>query len=229
MTVMILGFLVIYQRTISKVGFEYGDKILVAGMEDGNRVYSGKINNMQVKYTVTEDKTVFYQYDDQTFGPYTAVEDPAAIPEGISSAEEMTGIELRLGDSILFRGGVLKLWGDYRLYDEENASVHTLYQAISANGIQSVEPAPATILCLMDGPELKHKGQWGSWLVAFFLCVLNAISIFWADELFRLSMTFRISNAKNAEPSDLEITRRYFGWTVLAIAALVLLVRGLMI
>lgn len=221
--VMVLVFSVLYPKTISKVGFEYRDTILVAGMENGDTVYAGKINGMPVKFTVTEDKTVFYQHDDKTFGPYTLIEDPTAIPENTSNAEEMTGVELRSGEETVFRGGALKLWGNYRLYDEENALEQTIYQTV-----QSIEPTVPEILALMDGPELKHKGQWGTWLAASLLCLLNVISIFFAEELFRFSMAFHISDANNAAPSDWEIGRRYFGWTALTIMALVLYVKGLM-
>ena len=62
---------------------------------------------------------------------------------------------------------------------------------------------------------------------AMFLCILNAISILFADELFRWNLSFQIHNADNAEPSDWEIVGRYIGWTVLPMIALMLFITGL--
>ena len=79
----------------------------------------------------------------------------------------------------------------------------------------------------MNDPELTHKGEWFAWFGALFICALNAISILFADELFRWNLAFRIRNADHAEPSDWEIAGRYIGWTVLSIMALVLFIIGL--
>ena len=44
MVAMALIFAVIYPKTISRVGYRYNDEILVPNQENGNTVYSGKIN-----------------------------------------------------------------------------------------------------------------------------------------------------------------------------------------
>ena len=62
---------------------------------------------------------------------------------------------------------------------------------------------------------------------AVFICILNAISILFADELFRWNLAFQIRNVDNAEPSDWEIAGRYIGWTVMTIMALVIFITGL--
>ena len=63
--------------------------------------------------------------------------------------------------------------------------------------------------------------------ISGFICVLNALSILFADELFRWNLVFRISNADHAEPSDWEIAGRYISWTCMSIMALVLFIIGL--
>ena len=63
--------------------------------------------------------------------------------------------------------------------------------------------------------------------VAVFICVLNAVSILFADELFRWNLAFQIRNVDHAEPSDLEIAGRYIGWTAILIVALVIFIMGL--
>ena len=103
---MALVFAVVYPMTISKVGFEYKGTILVPSLENGSTVYSGKIQGQQARFTVSEDKTVVFQHGNKTYGPYTAKEDPKAIPKDEGMAEYMTGVELRQGEDILFRGGV---------------------------------------------------------------------------------------------------------------------------
>ena len=86
MGVMILIFTVLYFRTISRVGFEY--------QENGSMVYSGKFQGKQSHFTVSEKKTVMFQWGDMVYGPYTAKEDPAAIPKDDEFAEGMTGVAL---------------------------------------------------------------------------------------------------------------------------------------
>ena len=51
--------------------------------------------------------------------------------------------------------------------------------------------------------------------------------ILFADELFRWNLAFRIRNAEDAEPSELELAGRYITWTVLPLAALAVFVIGL--
>lgn len=82
MTAMVILFSVIYSVTISRVGFEYADTILVPGRENESIVYSGKIKGQQAYFSISENKTVIFQYGDKIYGPYTVNEDPSAIPKG---------------------------------------------------------------------------------------------------------------------------------------------------
>ncbi len=236
MVAMALIFAAIYLVTIQRVGFEYKDTILVLGQENGSTVYSGKIQGKQAHFTVSEDKTVVFQYDNKTYGPYTAKEDPTAIPKDKEMAKYMTGVELRQGEDILFRGGVLKSGERYLLYNEDGTSGNFGISYVTSDGIQRDEngnvidplaPSAFTILELMKEPELTHKGEWLVWFVAVFICVLNALSILFADELFRWNLAFRIRDVAYAEPSDLEIAGRYIGWTVIMIIAFVIFRIGL--
>lgn len=236
MIVMALVFAVIYPMTISRVGFAYKDKILIPTEENGGTVYSGKLMGEQASFTVSEDKTVVFQHGDKTYGPYTAKEDPTAIPEDREMAEYMTGVELRQGDEILFRGGVLETADSWWLYNEDGSLDNFGFSYVTSDGIERdengniidpVEPSATTILELMNGPELTHKGESFAWFGAVFICILNALSIFFADELFRWNLAFQIRNVDRAEPSDWEIAGRYIGWTVMTIMALVIFIMGL--
>lgn len=105
--IMVLVFSILYPLTISRVGFEYMDTILVVSQENGSTVYSGKINGEKARFTVSEDKSVMFTCGDKSYGPFTVVEDPTAVPDD-SGSRSLTGIELREGDELLFRGGVLE-------------------------------------------------------------------------------------------------------------------------
>lgn len=235
MMAMVLVFAVFYSVTISRVGFEYEDTILVPVKENGSTVYSGNIQGQQARFTVSEDKTVVFQYGNKTYGPYTAKEDPAAIPKNHENAKYMTGIELRQGEDIIFRGGMWKRGDFYFLYRDDGASdVRVVYMTGDGimrdqNGtiVDPIEPSASAILKLMNEPKLTHKGEWFVWFGVVFLCILNAISILFADELFCWKLNFRIRGAEQAKPSDWEIVGRYIGWTALAIMALVLFIMGL--
>ena len=236
MIIISLIFSVVYSRTISKVGFEYKDTILVPSQDNGSTMYSGKIQGQQALFIMSEDKTVVFHYGDKTYGPYTVKEDPTAIPKDEEFREEMTGVELYNGEELLFRGGILKFGDNTMLYNEDGTvesfgiSYVTSYGVeLDENGneIDPIEPSASDILELMNDPELTHKGEWLTWLEGAFICILNALSILFADELFRWNLAFQIRDVEKAEPSDWEIAGRYIGWTILPIMALILFIVGL--
>lgn len=236
MIVMALIFAVIYPKTISKVGYRYNDAILVPTQENGDTLYSGKIKGQQSCFTVS-DNTVIFQYGDKTYGPYTVKEDSTAIPKDNEMSRSMTGIEVREGSDILFRGGVVDIGDFYWLSSEDGTSDNMLgISYVTSDGIERDEngnpidrmkPSVSTIYALTHNPELTHKGEGFAWFGAVFVCILNALTILYADELFRWTLAFQIRNAEHAEPSDWEIAGRYIGWTAMTVAALVLFIMGL--
>lgn len=236
MTAMALFFAVMYSMTIQRVGFEYRDTILVPRQENGSTVYSGKIKGQSAQFTVSEDKTVIFRYGDQTYGPYTVREDPAAIPKNEEMAGSMAGVELRQGEELLFRGGVLDTGDFLWLYNEDGTPNQLGISFVTGDGVERDEngkimdpmaPSPSTILKLIRDPALTHKGEGLVWFGAVLICLLNALSILFADELFRWNLSLQIRNADEAEPSDFEMAGRYVSWTALTIAALVVFMIGL--
>ena len=236
MIAMTLIFAVIYPRTISRVGYRYNDAILVPTQENGKTIYTGKIQGKQARFIVSEDKSVEFQYGDKHYGTYIMQEDSTAIPKDKEIAEEMTGVEIRNGDKILFRGGV---WDDgtfYWLYNEDGTLDNLGFAVYSSYGVEydengnvidRMEPSAATIYELLNEPELTHKGEAQAWFGAVFACIFNVFTMLFADELFRWNLAFQIRNVEKAEPSDWEITGRYIGWTAMTIVALVLFIMGL--
>ena len=144
MAVMVLAFAVIYAVTIAREGFAYEDAILVPKQENGNTVYSGKIQGEQASFTVYADKTVEFRYGDKLYGPYAAREDPSAIPDADEEGqplggESVTGVELRCGEEIMFRGCVVDYGNGSWLYNEDGSLAEIGFLATSWNGIVTDE------------------------------------------------------------------------------------------
>lgn len=236
MAAMSLIFAVIYLNTIARVGYKYNDAILVPTVEDGKTVYSGKIKGEQAQFIVSNDNTVVFHYGDKTYGPYTVTEDITAIPKDNEMGDIMTGIEVREGNDILFRGGVMDLGDYYSFYNEDGTSNDIFISYMTSDGIERDEngnpidrmkPSLSTIYELTQNPELTHKGVGLIWFIAVFVCIMNALSIVFADELFRLKLAFSVQNVDNIEPSEWAIAARYIGWTTVTIIALVIFIKGL--
>lgn len=234
MIVMALIFSVIYPKTISRVGYRYNDAILVQNQENGATVYSGKINGELTQFIISEEQSIILQYGNKTFGPYTMKEDPTAIPKDEESAEQMIGVEIYNNDTVMFRGGILDASDDYLLSDEdywlynEDGTLYNFgFTYTSGDEIDEIEPSASTIYELLNDPELTHNGDALAWLGAVVICILNILSILFADELFKLNLMFHIRNAEKAEPSDWEIAGRYICWTAITIMALVIFITGL--
>lgn len=239
---MILVFSWVYYATTSREGFMYRNTILVPSQENGKTVYSGKIKGEQACFTVYADKTVEFRHGDKTYGPYTVREDASAVTKAIEAelgvGEPVAGIEFCKEGEILFRGGVVKHRDYIWLYNEDGSTESldlmdfvTISDDIivkkNGNIIDPMEPGISTILNLMAGPELVHKGDWSAWFGGVFVCILTAVSILFADELFRWDLSFRIRNAEQAEPSEWEIMNRYLGWGLMVIVAAALFIEGL--
>lgn len=232
---MAAAFTAIYAVAVTREGFAYQGAILIPHQEDGHTVYAGNIHGQPACFTVDADRAVTFRYGEKTYGPYTAREDPTAVPADNELGASMTGVELRCGEDIVFRGGVWEDAGIRWLYGEDGG-VDVGISVTAGNGIlldesgkaiDPLEPSPSTLLDLMAGPALTHRGEWPVWLGGMLVCLVTAISILFADELFRLRLSFRIQNAGDATPSDWEMAGRYIAWTVLPVMALFLFVSGL--
>ena len=230
--VMALVFCAMYIRVTSRVGILYHDVILALRQEDEAAVYSGTIKGQECCFTVTADKTVTFQYGEKIYGPYIAREDPTAKPEDM---DDLTGVEIREGDAVFFRGGVRRNGDSLSLFDE-NGKIVTNITVVASNGViidsdgnvvDQMAPSANTVLQLMDGPELTSKGNWVFWFGSLLISLSTAVSILFADGLFRFRLSFRVRNVAEAEPADWELTSRYIGWTVMTFAAFFVYAAGL--
>lgn len=234
MAAMLLLFTALYPIVLSREGFLYRNALLIPSEEGGNTVYAGKIEGQPASFTLYDDRSVQFQYGDATYGPYTAAEAPDAL-QNLDLGDGAVGVELRCGEELVFRGGALRQGDQLWLYTEDG-SVYTDIGVMTSGGfifneegevIDPNEPSVSDLLMVMAGPPLTHKGSWFGWVTGLITCILTAVDILFADELFRLHMAFHISRAEDAEPSDWEIAGRYIGWTVLPAIALVLFIIGL--
>ncbi len=233
---MVVVFSILYPITIRREGYEYLDSILVQKESGGNTVYSGKIRGRDAEFTVTPDKTVVFRYGDATYGPYTVREDPTAIPKenplGTTADYKATGLVIQRKGETIFRGCRME-YGSGKIYFNEDGSSVFNFRPIPEPGsgviydTDILEPSILDILELTDGPQLTHKGNGLLFFFGVVICALTALSVIFADELFRWNLRYVIVNADNAEPTGWVYMSRFISWAILIIAALVLFIGGL--
>lgn len=233
LAVMLAVFTPIYFVVSSREGFVYEDAMLYPAVEGDTAVYTGKLNGKEACFTVTADKTLTFRHGEKTYGPYTVREDPTAVPTGSNLSSHMRGVEILEGDRVSFRGGVLESGGSMLLLEEDGgissmiSTSEGIYYDDNGNTVDRMAPSPRTILQLLEGPELIARGDWKAWFYCVIASVLTAVSILFADELFRWNLAFQIRDVCDAEPSDWELFTRYLAWTIMAVVTLILYIAGL--
>ena len=236
--VMALVFAVVYPVVAAREGYLYNDQILVPGTENGNTIYSAQVKGEQWRITVTPDKTVTFRCGEKEYGPYTAKIDPTAIPKEDNLANLMTGVEVREGDDIRFRGGIFDTGSYWIMVNEDGTDASFTISAVGSGGtvlgpdgeiIDPMEPSVATVLKLMNGPKLTHRGHGGFCFLGVFVSVIAAVYILFADEIFRWKFIFIARNPEDIEPSDWELTTRPIAWTIMVVIALWVYIKGLQI
>ena len=219
---MAVIFAAVYGITATRVGYRYNDAILVPRQTEGALVYEGKVDGQDTSIIVALD-TVVVNMGSKTYGPYSIQDDPSAVPEGHSY---MIGIVILCDDHPIFRGGVANGTDGFWLVNEDGSpevviGAYTMGDGIeydmNGNPIDPLKPTPQQIISLLRGPELTHKGQLSVWFVVTLIGLLTAFSILFADELFYLSICFRVQNAETAEPSDWAITSRNIAWFLMTL------------
>lgn len=233
LVVMTVVFGAVYGVAASRVGYLHNGEIFVPRQENGVTLYETTVDDRSCVFTVTAD-SVTLVWGSKTYGPYTLREDPTAVPEDISLP--MTGIEIMDGQKVYFRGGVTDEATDFWLISEDGSHTDSMSYTLSTgveydmngNPIDHMKPTPYQIVSLLRGPELTHKGDWVAWFCGVLCSLLTAASILFADELFYLSICFRVENAETAEPSDWHIASRCISWAILTILIFGLYMKGLL-
>jgi hypothetical protein len=234
MAAMAVIFAVLTLKTVSKKGFNYRGTILTKTEENGSTVYSGTRKGMATSFTIGPDSGIVYRFGDKKYGPYYVKIDNSLLEPGISPNDE-TGYEILKGDEVIFRGSVRDTGAALLFYNENGDFESFGNNYIESNGIVMMdgkvldqdEPTKAELIEIHTGPEATSKGNMALWFVGVVLCLLNTLSIIFADEIFRFYLSFRIAHPEDAEPTDWEITSRYLSWIIMFFPIIIFFSMGL--
>lgn len=162
-------FAALYFILNGRLGVEYGGSLLLRSVQGETTLYAGRVDGKEAVFAVSPDGRVTYRFDGGDYGPYIVVEDPGAVPRDHDMADVLTGVEVRRGDEILFRGGWLD-GGISVLIDESGAPVSTFSFSWHAGGKaygpdgqemdSSHEPSVSFLLTLVLSPVLRHRGTY---------------------------------------------------------------------
>lgn len=224
---LILLFLLMY-CTIGRQQVVWYDGAALRCHTDGQTTtYSGRVDGQAAVITVSPGPVVEYRLGDALYGPYSIISDPSAVPSEEAmpimpvDIQALSGVEIRQGDRVLFRGSYLHSGSMFLAFDE------TGYWATSSALASDSGPSAGDILQIALAPEIVQREHIEAFMLGLFLCVVCAVSIVYADELFRFHLAFRIRNAEDAEPSDWELFGRSVSWIVLTVSALLSFILGL--
>ena len=234
---MVLLFSVLYPVTMSKKGFAYRGSVLTPTKTEDGTIFSGAVRGTPVSFEVFNDRSVVCRVGDQIIGPYSVTEDRDAVPKGHPWETVMTGVELRCGEEIVFRGGMVRRDDGTLLVsdgdDETDWFIITreygadpVYDS-KGNEIGLTNPSPASVIELMYGPRLSNKGSIAWWMGGILICALTAVIVIFAKDMFRFRVSLYVRNAADAEPSDLTVAGWYISWTVMPLLALLVFILGL--
>ena len=236
MAAMILGFGIAMPVVRAAQGIEYGDDFLRLRQEGEVRYYEGEVDWEDAAFTVWPGGRVEYRWGEYTCGPYQVSVVPDAAPEGFGSA--MTGLEIRQGDQVLFRGGYLK--DSFQILYQENgeplwdtripysvAGGETVIGEAGQVNIREKQPSLTALARAALDPELVRRGSVGIYLGVTLLALLNAVQICFPGFFFRLSLWGHVRNVDDAEPSEFYIGVERAEWVLLALLMPVLYWYGL--
>lgn len=236
--VMAVVFAFVYHHTVSQKGYSYMGSLLMPSQEGDTTLYSGTLKDKEAVFTVTADKQVTFRHGYIVYGPYTVKEDPSAVPKDHEYAQYMTGLEIKKGDDIFFRGAYMEMAdGKIRqFYNEAGESVSVNTKVYASNGITKdeygnvidpMEPTVGNILTLVQGPKLTHRGNWAMYFICLFFSVVTVFLVLYGEELMRWRMRFYIRDADDVEFTEGMYIGRYIGFVILVVMFLVFYIKGL--
>ena len=235
--VMVGVFSVLYFFISRRYGVEDQDALFFPVTEGDATVYSAKIEDLPVSFTVEGD-TVTYRWGDTVYGPYTVREDPTAAPGGQWASMDFTGVEVTEGDTVLFRGGYTS---DLLLLIQEDGEWYSTSQNLIRiiNGVaydsdgDPIDPHKLTLSSILRFSQLPepdaHRGSLMYWFFGLLTAGIAALFIKFDDRLFRWNLRFRIRDPESAEPSECEIFSRVFAWLLFTGLSFGLFIAGLIL
>lgn len=233
LAIMAVTFSVIYPLTIARNGVKYKGTIFAPTEEKNCTVYRGKFKGEKAQIFVYDDGTILFEGGGSSFGPYTVTKSPSFLPK--ERTIDMVGVEIRLGDKVLFSGGVRDYSKNAYLFTKENGDATMSFVGTPGQSNltyeqkqqETFEPSLGHIFHLSDEPELIHKGTWLFWFLGMLFCIITAYTVLFAKELFHHNMSYLIKNPEKAEPSESAIDRRNISWFFLVVLILILFIIGL--
>ncbi len=238
--VMVVVFAVLYIISYNRVGILYNDKFFLKSEENGNTVYSGRLDLKEAVLTVLPDRTVYFRYDGKEYAPYRVVSDPTAVPSSSPLSESRAqegagGICVYQGDDLLFRGGLYKTGSSGYILFDENGNLYSsdivVDRGLSPLGrgysYDPVMPSVFDIISLVKDPEPVRRCFPILCILGVLISIYNVLSILFEDELFRMKLSFSVYNPATAEPSDWELFKRKMGYIAIPVAILVVFTMGL--
>lgn len=239
LAVMVVVFSVLYLIISRQSGVKHQDSLYFPAPQGDSMVYTAKVDGQTSSFTVESDSTVTYRWGDTVYGPYMVRQDSTAAPGGEWADIDLTGIEIREGDTVLFRGGYnppdanLMIQEDGEWYSGSLGATYTV-DSVTYDGddnlVDVYSPDLFDILYFSQKPEANaHRGDVIFWFLGLFFAGIAALSIRFADALFRFDLSFRIRNPDSVEPSDWELFSRVLSWIVLIVVSFGVFVAGLIL
>ena len=230
LAVMIAGFGIATLAAGGREGMEYQNTLLRFTQEGEVRRYTGRVDGKGAEFTVRPGGRVEYRWGEEVYGPYQVAEDPSAAPEPY-----MTGLEIRQGDRVLFRGGLSSgMWPILYCEDGEPTEILNITYSTSggkvydSNGRELTlrdlhEPGLTTVARLaLQEPELTHRGSFALYLLVTLLAAFNIFQICCPGLMFRWSIMWHVRDPAAAEPSEWYIFMERAEWVILTGVAAVL-------
>lgn len=232
MAAMVLGFGIAAPILHSRPGIEYKGSFLRMEAEGDTTRFSGRVDGEAAVWTVHPGGIVEHRWGDCVYGPYQVVEDLSARPDLDHS---LTGIEIRRGDEVLFRGGYTRGAEWSVLYQQDGEPIVDIMMfAVSTNGLvigadgpiapeELHEPSLSSVARIAMGDEdLVRRGSFGSYLLVTLLAALNIVQILFPKWFFRRSIIWTVRDPDRAEPSDIYVLMQKVEWVFLAIVTFAL-------
>lgn len=220
--IMAVIFAVLYWVFGRQYGVAYQDTLYLPTTQGETVTYTGKAEGQTASFTVEPGGAVTYRWGDAVYGPYLVQEDPTAVPQEWKGM--LTGVEVRLGDEVLFRGGYLLSQGSILIQSDGqtysapliNFTINGVTYGADGEPVDPGQPDLSGILLFSGKPEANdHRGNLQFFAIGTFAAAVCIVTALFADQLFRFNLSFQIKHPDDAEPSEWEITSRVLGWLVL--------------
>lgn len=241
---------VLYLTVGSRQGVEYRSSFYALTAEDGTMTYTANAHEWRegntaiqsgagrkIVYTVTpilnSGFMVTCRMGEETYGPYqVAAVDLAGLSARLTEFPMDGGMEITnvtTGER-LFRGGYIRSSSGYAFLLDETAE--TGADSILDYAPPKPEKGPNCddLYHFTFGAEesMTSRADWTLYFYAFLLAAFNAASILCAEEFFTWSMSFRVADPANVEPSEWELFTRHVGWAVFLFFEVILLLAGIL-